>query len=110
MFGRIRNWFNRRKAKKAVSECIAYAERPIDSRAVKPKGVRTIEGDEAHIMSLLLKGCPHLIIVQNGRELATSIRLLSYEAFREAIFEMAKREDFRDLLTDIVIDINTDRK
>lgn len=108
MFGRIRTWFKMRKARKSVDEFFAFLGNPI-GRGRQPV-VREFEGEDAHVINLLLKGCPHLVIVSNGRVVTSVVHNLSRVAFRQALIEMAKNQEFRDILTDIVIDINTEYK
>ena len=98
-FKAFKRWLNR-KNKPNVHPITA-------NFTIKPQ---IIEGEKANIIGCIIENKPHLVIVQDGDRVVSTIHGLSKEALVVAIKGFADNIEFKDLLTDIVIDINTQKK
>ena len=99
-FKAFRRWLNR--SNKPKDEPLIY-----NNYVTRPK---IIEGDKAKFIECIIEDKPFMVIVQDGAKVYSTVHSLSQEAFSIAIKSMAKDDTFKQVLTDIVIDINTEDK
>lgn len=68
-----------------------------------------VQGQLATMLEAICAGAPHLCIVGVGNEIKTTINGISAEALRIALMDVCRKNAaFKEVLTDIIIDVNTE--